>query len=51
MDSEGNWTWTDCRNPFTVTYWGNGEPNDFKTGEDCLVYYGDSWNDLPCSTE
>lgn len=51
MNSEGNWTWADCQRPFTITYWGNGEPNNGADDEDCLVSSGGSWNDLSCSTE
>ena len=43
-------------NPLEFEAWGNNEPNDYGSGEDCAVmkcpqWYGGGcfWNDVPCS--
>ena len=32
------------------TNWADGEPNNYKGNEDCVVYYTDrnQWNDMSC---
>jgi len=46
---EGIWKWVNDE-PWSYTYWANGEPNN-QNNEDCLMYYYNSnaqWNDNPC---
>ncbi|XP_071361310.1 CD209 antigen-like protein A isoform X2 [Trachinotus anak] len=51
-DTEGVWKWVDG-SPLTKSYWGQGEPNNFRgTKEDCVeirFHEGqNSWNDKAC---
>ena len=52
---EGTFVWANTGNPLEFEAWGNNEPNDYGSGEDCAVmkcpqwYDGCFWNDVPCS--
>ena len=38
--------------PLSYTNWYAGEPNDYGSGEDCVVSYADGkWNDSPCTAK
>ena len=48
--SEGDFVWMSGA-PWSYTHWGDGEPNDYGNGEDCVGLKGSSsgsWNDYPC---
>eukprot|EP00964_Phaeocystis_antarctica_P093722 scaffold60554_cov72-Phaeocystis_antarctica.AAC.4 len=48
--SEGAWVWSPSNTPLSYTNWNAGEPNDYRTGEDCVLlssHHG-VWNDYPC---
>ena len=48
---EGTWEWTSQRG-LGYTNWGDGEPNDYGTGEDCAHARRDmKWNDNKCSSK
>ncbi|XP_046900931.1 CD209 antigen-like protein C [Hypomesus transpacificus] len=55
-DSEGNWTWVDGT-PLTTAYWQKGQPNSYKTEQDCVEFFHRAlgqlgeWNDEACSAE
>ncbi|XP_013399958.1 asialoglycoprotein receptor 2-like [Lingula anatina] len=47
--TEGQWRWWN-KKLFTYTNWGAGQPDDHKTGEDCVDILTDGkWNDSPCN--
>ncbi|XP_017538436.2 CD209 antigen-like protein E [Pygocentrus nattereri] len=53
-ESQSTWTWVDGSSP-SSEYWINGEPNEYRTGEDCAESKPNyeppnSWNDERCST-
>ncbi|KAM6475542.1 uncharacterized protein PHA67_007683 isoform 2-T2 [Liasis olivaceus] len=46
---EGQWTWVDGT-PLSLSLWGNGEPNNAGSGEDCATLrFNGNWNDASCS--
>jgi hypothetical protein len=50
-EDEGTFVWSDGE-PLTYTDWRSGEPNDYGSGEDCLVINdGGTWNDGTCESE
>ena len=48
--TEGVWVWDGPTPAVLYTSWGDGEPNDYGTGEDCaeLLFFGTNWNDSRC---
>ncbi|XP_036439449.1 CD209 antigen-like protein E isoform X1 [Colossoma macropomum] len=53
-ESQSTWTWVDGSSP-SSEYWINGEPNEYRTGEDCAESKPNyeppnTWNDERCST-
>ncbi|KAL7856323.1 hypothetical protein AOLI_G00199270 [Acnodon oligacanthus] len=53
-ENQSTWTWVDGSVP-SSEYWINGEPNEYRTGEDCTESKPNyeppnSWNDEKCST-
>ncbi|XP_052229367.1 perlucin-like [Dreissena polymorpha] len=51
-DTEGTWIWDTTGEPFEVTDWYPGEPNQHEHNEDCLTFYlgryDYHWNDNHC---
>ena len=48
---EGKWIWVKNADPVEFSAWGQNEPNNGGSGEDCLhilVDRGYYWNDAPC---
>ncbi|XP_058717835.1 hepatic lectin-like isoform X2 [Poecile atricapillus] len=52
-NSEGKWEWVDGSDYGSAfTFWGDGEPNDSGSNEDCAhLWISGRWNDVRCSFE
>jgi len=52
---QGNWIWEGHNDLFSFTFWGKGQPNNFKGRQHCLLFiYHDNdkemkWNDRRCT--
>lgn len=46
--TEDRFRWEPSEQPFNVTYWGPGEPNNLGNIEHCVDYRQLKWNDAPC---
>ncbi|XP_013397759.1 uncharacterized protein LOC106164412 [Lingula anatina] len=52
VNREGGWEWSDG-SPFRYFNWNSGEPNNFRSREDCAIILtkeGGKWNDYNCNS-
>ncbi|VDI06856.1 Hypothetical predicted protein [Mytilus galloprovincialis] len=50
---EGNWTWNNPMETILLDYWGPNRPDNFGSGQDCMIYrYFNGeylWDDKECT--
>lgn len=51
--SEGQFTWEHSQKRMGEVFscWGEGEPNDYGHGEDCVEFTDGKWNDVSCEED
>ena len=50
-DTEGKFHWYRPALNGGYKHWCRGEPNNYKSGEDCAELYVNCLNDIPCKAE